>query len=147
MLLTMLHLFHMRSLAHEHVFGGQKLSTLKVSPIPSSLLSRSLLRGAPDPGQAENNSLEKVVELRTGLMLIEIQNSMYGRPLTSAHLISFLLSSGRERRFPTFFHTSSSGSMPLRQVHLYDVATPLVVGPFGALSSFFYHLPSSNPTS
>ena len=27
--------------------------------------SRSLLRGAPDPGQAEQNSLEKVVELRT----------------------------------------------------------------------------------
>ena len=30
------------------------------------LLSRSLLRGAPDPGQAEKNSLEEVVELRTG---------------------------------------------------------------------------------
>jgi|SRR6218665_593129 len=28
--------------------------------------SRSLLRGAPDPGQAEKKSLEKVVELRTG---------------------------------------------------------------------------------
>ena len=28
--------------------------------------SRSLLRGAPDPGQAEKNSLENVVELRTG---------------------------------------------------------------------------------
>jgi len=28
--------------------------------------SRSLLRGAPDPGQAEKNSLEKVVELRIG---------------------------------------------------------------------------------
>ena len=28
--------------------------------------SRYLLRGAPDPGQAEKNSLEKVVELRTG---------------------------------------------------------------------------------
>jgi len=27
---------------------------------------RSLLRGAPDPGQAEKKSLEKVVELRTG---------------------------------------------------------------------------------
>jgi len=27
--------------------------------------SRFLLRGAPDPGQAENKSLEKVVELRT----------------------------------------------------------------------------------
>ena len=31
--------------------------------------SRSLLRGAPDPGQAEKNSLEKVVELRTGTIL------------------------------------------------------------------------------
>src|SRR6218665_3952294 len=28
--------------------------------------SRSLLRGASDPGQAEKNSLDKVVELRTG---------------------------------------------------------------------------------
>jgi len=28
--------------------------------------SRYLLRGAPDPGQAEKNSLQKVVELRTG---------------------------------------------------------------------------------
>src|SRR6218665_1219324 len=28
--------------------------------------SRYLLRGAPDPGQAEKNSLGKVVELRTG---------------------------------------------------------------------------------
>jgi len=28
--------------------------------------SRYLLRGAPDTGQAETNSLEKVVELRTG---------------------------------------------------------------------------------
>jgi len=28
--------------------------------------SRSILRGAPNPGQAEKNSLEKVVELRTG---------------------------------------------------------------------------------
>ena len=28
--------------------------------------SRYLLRGDPDPGQAEKNSLEKVVELRTG---------------------------------------------------------------------------------
>jgi len=27
--------------------------------------SRFLLRGAPDPGQAEKNSLEKVVEMRT----------------------------------------------------------------------------------
>jgi len=30
------------------------------------VFSRSQLRGAPDPGQAEKNSLEKVVELRTG---------------------------------------------------------------------------------
>jgi len=28
--------------------------------------SRSLLRGAPDPSQVEKNSLEKVVELKTG---------------------------------------------------------------------------------
>jgi len=28
--------------------------------------SRSVLRSAPDPGQVEKNSLEKVVELRTG---------------------------------------------------------------------------------
>ena len=28
--------------------------------------SRSLLRGTPDPGHAEKNSLEKVGELRTG---------------------------------------------------------------------------------
>ena len=31
-----------------------------------SAFSRSLLRGAPDLGQALKNSLEKVVELRTG---------------------------------------------------------------------------------
>jgi len=27
---------------------------------------KSLVRGAPDPDQAEKNSLQKVVELRTG---------------------------------------------------------------------------------
>jgi len=31
-----------------------------------SASSRSLFRGTPDPGPAEKNSLEKVVELRTG---------------------------------------------------------------------------------
>jgi len=37
--------------------------SIKIYILPPS---KSLLRGAPDPGQAEKNSLEKVVELGTG---------------------------------------------------------------------------------
>src|SRR6218665_3594783 len=40
--------------------------------------SRSILRGAPDSGRAEKNSLEKVVELRTGTVC-EVLRSI-GRP-------------------------------------------------------------------
>src|SRR6218665_285612 len=36
--------------------------------------SRSLLRGAPDPGQAEKNSLEKVEELRIVTAVSIVQN-------------------------------------------------------------------------
>ena len=48
-------LFHFPNLANQSVI--QNLY---------STLSRFLFRGAPDLGQAEKNSLEKVVELRTG---------------------------------------------------------------------------------
>src|SRR6218665_2005274 len=40
---------------------------------------------------------------------------------------------------------SSSGSLPSRQVQMYDVATPLVVAML--LSVFYIHPPSSSPAS
>jgi len=40
--------------------------TVSINQNLYSAPSISLLRGAPDPGQAEKNSLAKAVELRTG---------------------------------------------------------------------------------
>jgi len=42
------------------------LGFLSINQNLYSTPSRSLLRGTPDPGQVEKNSLEKAVELRTG---------------------------------------------------------------------------------
>jgi len=44
----------------------QSVINLSINQNLYSTPSRSLLRGTPLPGQAEKNSLERVVELRTG---------------------------------------------------------------------------------
>src|SRR6218665_640757 len=52
--------------------------SIKIYILPPS---KSLLRGAPDGGQAEKNSLEKVVELGTGTVL----RGALGGDLLEAH--------------------------------------------------------------
>src|SRR6218665_541964 len=53
---------------YSHILKAERKKT-KSSSFNQNLysaLSRSLLRGAPDPGQAKKNSVENLVELRRG---------------------------------------------------------------------------------